>query len=853
MRSMPGRCWLRLALIINACGSGPQQATDGGKRRRDASGAAAARRTGGRRRQRRRRRQGRVHRRSGGGRGGHGRRQRGQRRRTAGTRRQRGRDRGHRRRAGGTGGGRGGSGGCTGGSGGRRSGGGTAGTGGAAGAAARTAGTAAARGHRRPRPAPAAPLRQRRQPHRRLAAGSRAASTPGTGGAAQAPAAQPRVRVAPHHRRQRRRGTGGTGGTGGREGRGDRACTSASTCPGGADTDASARPASTTSAASTSPPRTRRSPLRRRRLPSQRLRRRRQRDARVFDSDPPADDGNACTDEICVERVAVASVRARAHRLHADGGTIATAAGRARLRRLRRRDGLPGHRYDLPQARLRQPEHLRLLERARRDGRRARRDRQLPEGGLRQHAAASPRPPTTTTRPPTTATLHGRRVRERRARAPGKARRHDVHGERRRRLPQRRPACSARTAADCPGTDTICRQRTCPGNHTCGHTDAAAGTGAEPDATGNCQKALCDGSGGVMSMATTPTSRSTATPARRTCARTASRRTRTCPPARVRATDGSKACDAARAATRSRFASYASAPARALTSASTAVVRRRAATDGSLVDDLTCRSRRPATTAAHHVGFSELGRVLSLSADGHYLALAGYTPHPNTGTSETTPRGPRRGPIDVAGTVNTSTLVHDRPQRRQRSRCDHADGFDVWISGAGNPNERRRLVQRRGGTHRRGAHRLDARHHPLPRDFGSQLYGSRTTGVRERVHDRLRHPDHARASGPTWLACRPPARTLTGSRFRPDPGGVSGMDTLYVADDAAGLAEVDVQRHDLALGPTLNISGNPGFRGVAGYAVGGTVTLMASTAEADQPPGRLRRRRQPDRRPAPRS
>src|SRR5207249_3358093 len=54
------------------------------------------------------------------------------------------------------------------------------------------------------------------------------------------------------------------------------------------------------------------------------------------------------------------------------------------------------------------------------------------------------------------------------------------------------------TAANCAGTDTLCRQRSCLGNGTCGHTDAPAGTAAEPDATGNCKKAVCDGAGAIM-------------------------------------------------------------------------------------------------------------------------------------------------------------------------------------------------------------------------------------------------------------------------------------------------------------------------------------------------------------------
>ena len=53
--------------------------------------------------------------------------------------------------------------------------------------------------------------------------------------------------------------------------------------------------------------------------------------------------------------------------------------------------------------------------------------------------------------------------------------------------------------ADCAGTDTLCRQFVCQGDHTCGHIDAQAGTAAGTDATGNCHKSVCDGAGAVMS------------------------------------------------------------------------------------------------------------------------------------------------------------------------------------------------------------------------------------------------------------------------------------------------------------------------------------------------------------------
>ncbi len=54
--------------------------------------------------------------------------------------------------------------------------------------------------------------------------------------------------------------------------------------------------------------------------------------------------------------------------------------------------------------------------------------------------------------------------------------------------------CSA--PADCPGTDTVCRQRTCTAT-VCGFVDAPAGTPTDSQNTGDCLREICDGMGTV--------------------------------------------------------------------------------------------------------------------------------------------------------------------------------------------------------------------------------------------------------------------------------------------------------------------------------------------------------------------
>ena len=292
----------------------------------------------------------------------------------------------------------------------------------------------------------------------------------------------------------------------------------------------------------------------------------------IFDSDPPADDGNPCTAEMCVNGIAVASGRACAHAVHAERRVdVQRQPGGARLRLLHRRDGLPGHRYDLPPARLREPGHLRLLERDGRNRRGTRRHRQLPEGGLRRHVGGITSAADDTDAPaddgnPCTDDVCTSGAPSHPAKADG-------------------TACTARaaatlcfsgalravlvTAADCPGTDTLCRKRTCQGNHSCGHIDAAAGPAPARRDRQLPEGALRRQRRHHVRRPTTPTCPSTATPARATYARTARCRTRTCRAGttlrRARRLEGVRRQRGP--ATRSRSASCASGRARALSAA----------------------------------------------------------------------------------------------------------------------------------------------------------------------------------------------------------------------------------------------------------------------------------------------
>ena len=84
------------------------------------------------------------------------------------------------------------------------------------------------------------------------------------------------------------------------------------------------------------------------------------------------------------------------------------------------------------------------------------------------------------------------------------------------------------TAADCPGSDTECRTRTCV-NNTCGVNNTMAGTRTQAQAAGNCQANECDGQGNIVSVADNNDLPNDNNACTRTCARRAHPRTRRSP------------------------------------------------------------------------------------------------------------------------------------------------------------------------------------------------------------------------------------------------------------------------------------------------------------------------------------
>jgi hypothetical protein len=403
---------------------------------------------------------------------------------------------------------------------------------------------------------------------------------------------------------------------------------------------------------------------------------------------------------------------------------------------------------------------------------------------------------------------------------------------------------------DCPGTDTVCRQRTCDAtSHTCGHNDAAQGTAAGADAPGNCRKNVCDGAGAIVAapddtdlpvdgngctkdVCTNGTPSNPNLPAGALCSTDGSQ------------PDGSKVCNGSAACNPITFRVVRIGTGTGtLSSAAAAVFVEERRLDGSIVGTLPLPTALPAAVPPLTMsGSASSEGCLSLSGDGHYLALAGYAATPGTAGVKGTASPRIAGLIDIAGNINTSTSFSSGDAGDNLRAATTLDGVDVWISGAGNPNSAGGIWYNQNGM-TTGEVQVVA----TPNNtrclgiFGGDLYGSSNTAPYTNVFKiGFGTPTTAQpATSIVSLANMP----TTGANpygfalfdLHTNPAGV---DTLYVADDGTGsnggggIQKWTFDGTKWTLATTLTISGSTGFRGVAGYAVGSSVTLMASTAES---------------------
>jgi hypothetical protein len=234
---------------------------------------------------------------------------------------------------------------------------------------------------------------------------------------------------------------------------------------------------------------------------------------------------------------------------------------------------------------------------------------------------------------------------------------------------------------------------------------------------------------------------------------------------------------------------------------------------------------------------------LTTSADGRSLAMAGYAAA--TGSSVTSVNRVAAH-VNAAGTIDTSTVLTNAFAGGIVRSAVSLDGAEFWVSGTATdtsggiwytPSDLQ-LVQIPNGAQSVGARWL--------RLASGQLYGDSDQNP----------PDLFAVGSGTPTSGSPSLSTLPGL---PSAGtspyafvffdlapSIPGVDTLYIADDSStpggGLEKWTLSSVDggtsawtqawVVAAATSDAGAVTGFRGLAGYATGTTVTLMATTAAA---------------------
>jgi hypothetical protein len=125
--------------------------------------------------------------------------------------------------------------------------------------------------------------------------------------------------------------------------------------------------------------------------------------------------------------------------------------------------------------------------------------------------------------------------------------------------------------------------------------------------------------------------------------------------------------------------------------------------------------------------------------------------------------------------------------------------------------------------------------------FGGQLYGSASSGDYTNVFEIGFGTPTLPGETATSLKGMPvnTAASPFGFTMFAATSTASGLRTMYVADDRSVANGGGIQKWttsdgtNWSIGATFTAAGiTTGFRGIAGYASGGTVTLLASTAES---------------------
>lgn len=278
----------------------------------------------------------------------------------------------------------------------------------------------------------------------------------------------------------------------------------------------------------------------------------------------------------------------------------------------------------------------------------------------------------------------------------------------------------------------------------------------------------------------------------------------------------------------------------ALTNASTAVfLDRYAATATSASAPASSIALPTAATSGNNPlttsGSATSEGLLSRSPSGAYVALAGYAAAPGVAGIASTGAGTASGQyvrvvgrVDGAGSVDTTTTLGAGAYSANnvRSAALSSTGDDLWAAGA---NDGIRYAAR--GASSSTVVSATVTNNRAVEVYGDSLYFSTASGTSRGIY---------RVGAGTPPTSGTTAATLvvdTGSNSSPyefvfldRSGAVAGNDTVYVADDAAGVRKFSLVNGTWTANGSFLGTGSGGYRGLTGAIdPQGNVTLFATT------------------------
>jgi hypothetical protein len=390
---------------------------------------------------------------------------------------------------------------------------------------------------------------------------------------------------------------------------------------------------------------------------------------------------------------------------------------------------------------------------------------------------------------------------------------------------------------DCPGTDSVCRTRSCSAGF-CVVSYQPAGAKITDQSPGDCHGSVCDGAGNIVTVVDdNDFGVSPQQCVRKACSAGA-------PVTVTQAVgtpcndNGGTDCGANGACIIDQhfFVVRVGDGVTALSNRATAVFLEEQRLDGTVVrtvalpTDANGGNRRLTDS-----GSATSDGALALSADSHFVTLAGYDAAlglSNVTNSDATTVNRVIGRVDAAGNVDTTTTVNNVFSGNNIRGAVTTDGTRFWVAGAnlGQDGGVQTLLLGESTAASITTNLPNARALQI---IGGNLYGSSGSAGFTTVFQVGNGLPTTGAPVVSFAGMPPSGANPYGFVLLDLDSTVAGLDTLYVGDDRAPTMDGGLQkwRFDGTTWKKVATLSSTGIRGLAGVVSGANVWLLAATAD----------------------